>query len=329
VQLNRDQYGMRDRQSQSMSESPENVPSLNSEETASTSKEAVSVIHYTTDVENDESAQFISTIRGIFNQPASSFQQLSQSLPLSTLQKMLLAYNRFTEQRGVILSNRFIDGHPFELVKNELIEAEKKLGVGHRMTKTLAILNSKAVVKRMKTDCELMADLAMTFDPFASFSLEQKWLIYKKFWGGFMMLNRMYNIITYKEKAQFYNQPDCAKASDNTLMELVMKPFMKYMFSDKEYTALIGYIFWNLDTYPGIEPDIQAIGVKKREEIFDELHHYYVNEVGIANYAGRVAALIGMTGGLERFMNEKKEDILMLRVFDLLKQDFCLAPLID
>ncbi|KAK0412114.1 hypothetical protein QR680_006042 [Steinernema hermaphroditum] len=102
----------------------------------------------------------------------------------------------------------------------------------------------------------------------------------------------------------------------------IIKPMKKLKLTDFEIVYLIGQIMWSLRREKDATPEVIEIGSRFVEQISNELHNYYVYELRLDNYAGRLARILRLQSELETLADIHHRKLLMSNVFHKYNIDF-------
>ncbi|TKR87530.1 hypothetical protein L596_011914 [Steinernema carpocapsae] len=119
-----------------------------------------------------------------------------------------------------------------------------------------------------------------------------------------------------KEFSEYAMQFFCPGFSDIT------KPMKRLKLSDYEIVYLIGQIMWTLRREKDASPEVIEVGTRFVEQISNELHNYYVYELRMDNYAGRLARILRLQSELETLADINHRKLLLFNVFHKFNLDF-------
>ncbi|CAJ0930992.1 unnamed protein product, partial [Mesorhabditis belari] len=184
----------------------------------------------------------------------------------------------------------------------------------------------------------------MHCEEYARLPLEQKMLIFRNTWSGFLRMEKIAStLLVFGEEAvrrkvclccdfatsltTKVHMGDLSNLSSEDFSKF-MAPKMEVMFEDLarpmlmmgpeplEYIYLLCLTVWNIEGR-GLSVDTVHAADLYRERISAELHDFYVHSKGLTNYAHRMIQLHSLIQNNERIQQERNEMWTMVRVFDV------------
>ncbi|VDK59054.1 unnamed protein product [Anisakis simplex] len=244
---------------------------------------------------------------------------------VSILDTMLFGYEELLEQRETVHANASI------LSTNDCMTEEEK--------ERLLIHNCDTFVRMTEDEIGLIARMTTYFRPFLKLPATQRMVLFERFWMHFVKLERAY--VAFKNlgddttddrvilfNGQVTSQDECLPALEN--MSNVDKSALERMFSssrdltkysiyaplkrikptEKEFIAICEN---------GLSEDFHDIARDARNQIFSCLHQYYINEMDLSNYAPRIGEFMALVSAVERSVTQRKENALIIDLFDVLR----------
>ncbi|VDM37993.1 unnamed protein product [Toxocara canis] len=260
----------------------------------------------------------------------------NESEGMSILDAMLQGYHHLLALRSSVHANAII--HP---VMSATTAEEKERSI---------ILNCETFVRMTKDEVELTARMVTYFRPFLSLPCNERMNLFERFWMHFLKLERAYatfrqlgddisderivlfnNYITQREQCL----PVLASLSnmDRTVLERlfstsyeltrysVFVPLKRLKPTEYEFIAICGHMLWTAPGQRGITPETHDIARETRLQIFSDLHRYYTEELKLYNYAPRIGEFMALVSAVERSVAQKKEDAIIIDLFDVFRLD--------
>jgi len=210
--------------------------------------------------------------------------------------------------------------------------------------------NQRSILGIWGREAELAAEMVCNVTPFRRLPDDQKWYIFKHFWMQFMRLHRAYQtfqrfgdnvndgrvIILGNQTMNFYTylydmlnfkqmQPqeiyNLFGGSHEFQHKAVFTPVKKLRLTEMEFIVLVSQMLWDTTGLPGITPETDHLAGSLRTETYTALHEFYLHDMRIVNYAPRLAELHILITAIEKSVIQKKEDIMLVEIFDLAKVD--------
>ncbi|TKR87527.1 hypothetical protein L596_011911 [Steinernema carpocapsae] len=195
-----------------------------------------------------------------------------------------------------------------------------------------------------------MAQWAMGCEEFIGLEMNDKWNVFKHLWRPFYSVERIARTIevfgcdindsrfllddqtvvdinTYT--LEFPPADDSTKRTINHLfkphnlmiMTNLITPMKEIRLTEYEVVYLLAQILWTVKSFEGVSDQAGAIGEKFLDQISNEIHNYYVYDMKVENYAGRLTKLMKIQAELEKQALYKKDLITVANVFDVFKCD--------
>uniref|UniRef100_A0A0N5AW11 Nuclear receptor n=1 Tax=Syphacia muris TaxID=451379 RepID=A0A0N5AW11_9BILA len=206
--------------------------------------------------------------------------------------------------------------------------------------------NFEYITKVHRADIPLIADfLESTFEAFACLHQQQKWIVFHNFvchlWGleGCFRTMRqfppdnkeriMLTMTSYLDLNEinsfFYPQKvdeAVAKVMTETfLMHLSTAETMRSInITDTEFAALIALTLFS-ESIEGVTPDTMNVIRSMRELTFHNLHQYYIEGLGVPNYACRLGECLILLSVIQKVFLDMAEGIELARLYDLFDKD--------
>ncbi|KAE9554550.1 hypothetical protein FO519_002254 [Halicephalobus sp. NKZ332] len=199
-------------------------------------------------------------------------------------------------------------------------------------------------------EIDLIAEMISHVRPFITLPLDQRWIIFKKFWLSFARLERGYE--TYRvlgddvsdTRTLLYNGQclsmvaDLMKEAENlekeselrtvvsiyrptrTLMiKGLLNPLKKLKPTEIEFTVMCLHLLWLNPGVEAVTDETNSIADLCRQQCFNELHYYYTQQLGISNYAVRLGEFMALMSTVEKYVVQKKENMIISELFSLVK----------
>uniref|UniRef100_A0A914CGW1 NR LBD domain-containing protein n=1 Tax=Acrobeloides nanus TaxID=290746 RepID=A0A914CGW1_9BILA len=259
----------------------------------------------------------IQAIKTILDQPAKSLY-LTHGIHLSFMQQLQYAFTQF---HTVVLPP---PGTPVETIT----EFDTEL------------------MKFNETYISSLADMVMKCEHFAQLPLNDKYIMFKRFWPLFQGIERTFATsllcgtsandtrlliadrfaidIASKQfhvrgfpqesldKLKPYMDPMLEKSS-----KFLMQPLKAMRVTAFEIAYLSAYILWTVHGITGLSETTVNMAEDIFEQCASELHNYYVYEMRLPNYAPRLAKLTKIVSAAEHTVHAKKDFSTMAKVFDI------------
>ncbi|TKR87528.1 hypothetical protein L596_011912 [Steinernema carpocapsae] len=190
------------------------------------------------------------------------------------------------------------------------------------------------------------AKWVMTYPAFANLSFSDKWLIYKRFWPiGFTIsvirntisvLGADLNDFRFIHNGKLIGEDATYELPPNS--QLTEKEYNKYMrdselrhlgkftktmkrarLTDFELIFVLLNSLWSVEGIEGVSAETVKLAKAIGEQLTDEIHTYYVNEMRQENYASRLAKILRLQMECEIEEVLKKDQWLVDSFFGIVK----------
>ncbi|TKR87529.1 hypothetical protein L596_011913 [Steinernema carpocapsae] len=211
--------------------------------------------------------------------------------------------------------------------------------------KTLQAKSRVSIDESISCFEEAMCNIAkwmMVGKDYASLQFSDKWLLFKNVWQVAYTLSTIQNTMAVLgsnpddsrlifgkyivDKDLVYEMPVLSKAKaqkydkfmrefDFDAIEGVAKYMKRIQMTDYELTFILLNSLWNVDTNNDVRPETQELSKKIQQQITDEIHGYYVNDLKQATYAQRLSKLLRLQMHCEIAERLKKDKFIVASIF--------------
>ncbi|CAI5452588.1 unnamed protein product [Caenorhabditis angaria] len=119
-----------------------------------------------------------------------------------------------------------------------------------------------------------------------------------------------------REQFEYFIMP-----SGNFHMDSLIEPLLDLQPTNQELTYMLT-IFTFRYAAKMFSGEFENLNEKIIEVLADDLHSFYLNEMKMKNYAGRMAKMMQIVNVLERDFHQKTEKVQLARIFNVITVDF-------
>uniref|UniRef100_A0A7E5A0V2 Nuclear receptor domain-containing protein n=1 Tax=Panagrellus redivivus TaxID=6233 RepID=A0A7E5A0V2_PANRE len=200
-----------------------------------------------------------------------------------------------------------------------------------------------------------LAHLVTSCEYFVRLEDDQKFPLFRHFWGSFQQIERAYQTLTAfgyetndfrmiigdKQAIDMDNTKFILGEADSDEIKKLFTPLRHRVFgclmnplrSLKPSIFEIAYMainfLWTCFELNNIKLSTTVIAEEVLERSANELHNYYVYEMKLPNYAARHAVLMRLISVIESIIRSKKDVMILMRLFNILEDDFFDSELVD
>ncbi|KAE9547574.1 hypothetical protein FO519_009217 [Halicephalobus sp. NKZ332] len=206
------------------------------------------------------------------------------------------------------------------------------------------------VVDMSGREVDLYAELLSFIRPFVLLPEDQRWPLFKQFALSFMRFERAYEVyrvlgdnledlrsVTFngqvidfygsllkevhysKEKEKCKNILSMFKFDKTQQQKGLVDPLKEIKITEVEFCALCLHLLWVPPGFDILTEKTEKTATYCRRRIFADLHNYYINSLGMTNYAVRLGDFLALMTTLEKNVSKNKEHILVADLFSLTK----------
>uniref|UniRef100_A0AC34GRV9 Uncharacterized protein n=1 Tax=Panagrolaimus sp. ES5 TaxID=591445 RepID=A0AC34GRV9_9BILA len=197
-----------------------------------------------------------------------------------------------------------------------------------------------------------IAQMLSEFEYFAALDVDEKFLLFKRFWQIFHILERCYQTALHFGDSDLDDTKICigtehylniSTASFSLLSDerrqdgnifvlpfldkltLLLKPFKRACITLFEFTYMSQIILWSCYEIVELNTSTQKLAEDLISRVSGDLHEYFVREMRMVNYAVRQAELFRLVQIAEYIVRDKKQLIAANQIFKFVEHDFSFA----
>ena len=99
----------------------------------------------------------------------------------------------------------------------------------------------------------------------------------------------------------------------------LLTPIKKLKPTEIEFTVMCLHLLWLNPGVESVTDETNSIADLCRQQCFNELHYYYTQQLGISNYAVRLGEFMALMSTVEKYVVQKKENMIISELFSLVK----------
>uniref|UniRef100_A0AC35EYL4 Uncharacterized protein n=1 Tax=Panagrolaimus sp. PS1159 TaxID=55785 RepID=A0AC35EYL4_9BILA len=197
-----------------------------------------------------------------------------------------------------------------------------------------------------------IAEMLSQFEYFAALEVEEKFLLFKRFWQIFHILERCYQSALHFGDSDLDDTRVCigseyyvnlSTASKSFLSDerrqdgnifvlpffdkllLLLRPFKKASITLFEFAYICQITLWSCYDIVELNLSTQKLAEDLIGRVSGDLHEYFVREMRMVNYAARQAELFRLVQIAEYIARDKKQLIAANQIFKFVEHDFSFA----
>ncbi|KAK0412138.1 hypothetical protein QR680_006052 [Steinernema hermaphroditum] len=216
----------------------------------------------------------------------------------------------------------------------------------------VSTLDYRVFLQNIEKEILRCAQFAMSCRQFAQLPIEEKWFMIQPFWSYYHHVSRIHRTIDTFGRGQFlrYMITDtiCVKMgfkfeipiedkkhdllheiygqSASVMKESLIDPMVALNLTDFEVVYMLAMGLFNTRRNKRLSNMTKTMSEQVIEEISDELHHHYLDEMRIDNYAARLAKIVKLQVEYTDLRRYFKDVITMIEFFDIFSNSFAKSP---